>query len=165
MAQEFKLKDIASLADIKPGDKVEAEVEGVEDGKVLLLNHENKIHALSARCTHYGAPLKNGVVAPDGRIMCPWHGGMSLRDCWQIRRIPCSKYNHLLTKASACFNVTTGDVEDAPALNSLNKFDVAEKNGAVYVSAAEADIKSGQRNPNIKCSASKPDEKVVVVGG
>lgn len=76
MAQEYKLKDIAALSEINPGDKIEAEVEGIPDGKVLLLNHDNKVRALSPRCTHYGAPLKNGVVAPDGRIMCPWHGGM-----------------------------------------------------------------------------------------
>lgn len=75
MAQEYKLKDIASLADIKPNDKVESEVEGVPDGKVLVLKFDGEVHALSPRCTHYGAPLKLGVVAPDGRITCPWHGG------------------------------------------------------------------------------------------
>lgn len=65
----------------------------------------------------------------------------------------------------ACFNVSSGDVEDAPALNALNKFDVFEKNGAVYIRANEDDIKSGQRNPVLKCSASKAEEKVVVIGG
>ncbi|KAJ5225075.1 Apoptosis-inducing factor 1 [Penicillium chermesinum] len=139
MAQQFKLKDIASLSDLKPGDKIESEVEGVSDGKVLLLNHDKKIHALSPRCTHYGGPLKGGVVSPDGRIMCPWHG--------------------------ACFNVATGDIENAPALNALKTFDVLEKDGAVYISGTEADIKAGQRSPGIKCSASKSDEKLVVVGG
>ncbi|KAJ5580181.1 Apoptosis-inducing factor 1 [Penicillium hispanicum] len=139
MAQEYKLKDIASLASIKPNDKVESEVEGVADGKVLVLKYDGQVHALSPRCTHYGAPLKLGVVAPDGRITCPWHG--------------------------ACFNITTGDVEDAPALNALNKFDVFEKDGAVYIRATEADIRAGQRDPVIKCSASKTDEKVVIIGG
>lgn len=65
----------------------------------------------------------------------------------------------------ACFNVSSGDVEDAPALNALNKFDVFEKNGAVYIRANENDIKSGQRDPVLKCSASKAEEKVVVIGG
>lgn len=76
MAQEYKLKDISSLADIKNMDKVESEVEGVEGGKVLVLRFNGQVHAMSPKCTHYGAPLKLGVVAPDGRITCPWHGGM-----------------------------------------------------------------------------------------
>ncbi|KAJ5778633.1 Apoptosis-inducing factor 1 [Penicillium odoratum] len=139
MAQEYKLKGLASFGDLKTTEKIEVEVEGVPDGKILLVNLDGKIHGLSPRCTHYGAPLKNGVVAPDGRITCPWHG--------------------------ACFNVSTGDVEDAPALNALHKFDVFEKDGAVYVSATEADIKSGQRNPVGRCSVSNSDEKIVIVGG
>ncbi|KAJ5698196.1 Apoptosis-inducing factor 1 [Penicillium macrosclerotiorum] len=139
MAQEYKLKDLASFADIPPMEKRECEVEGVADGKVLVLKFDGQVHAMSPRCTHYGAPMKGGVVAPDGRITCPWHG--------------------------ACFNIHTGDVEDAPALNALNKFDVFEKDGAVYIHGTEADIKAGQRNPVLKCTASEPEERVVVVGG
>lgn len=76
MAQEYKLIGLASLADVKSFDKIECEVEGVQDGKVLVLKYDGQVHALSPRCTHYGAPLKLGVVVPDGRITCPWHGGM-----------------------------------------------------------------------------------------
>lgn len=76
MATEYKLKDISSLQDIPNFEKVESEVEGVPDGKVLVVRLEDdKFHAISPKCTHYGAPLKLGVVAPDGRITCPWHGG------------------------------------------------------------------------------------------
>lgn len=71
---EFKLKGLSSL-DLKNGDKVEAEVEGIEGGKVLLIKLDDKVHAMNANCTHYGAPLRNGVLAPDGRLTCPWHGG------------------------------------------------------------------------------------------
>ena len=55
MAQEFKLKDIKSI-DLKDGQMQEAEIEGMEGGKVLLLNSQGKIHATSPNCTHYGAP-------------------------------------------------------------------------------------------------------------
>lgn len=79
MATEYKLKGLASLKDIPNMEKVEAEVEGVQDGKVLVVRLEDKFHAISPRCTHYGAPLKLGVVAPDGRITCPWHGGTFLQ--------------------------------------------------------------------------------------
>src|SRR2546421_6525016 len=71
---EFKLKELSSL-DLKNGDKVQAEIEGIEGGKVLLVKLDDKVHALNANCTHYGAPLKMGVLAPDGRLTCPWHGG------------------------------------------------------------------------------------------
>ena len=64
----------------------------------------------------------------------------------------------------ACFNVTTGDVEDAPAPDHLNKFDVTEKNGGVFIKGEEQAIKSGRRIPNIKCNSSGND-KVVIVGG
>jgi nitrite reductase/ring-hydroxylating ferredoxin subunit len=74
MAQEFKLKDLTSL-DLKNGDKIEVEVEGIEKGKVLICKVQDKVHALNANCTHYGAPMKNGVLTSDGRLTCPWHGG------------------------------------------------------------------------------------------
>ena len=76
MTTEYKLKDVSTL-DLKTGEKREVEVEGLENGKVLLARVGNETHALSANCTHYGAPLKNGVLTPDGRLTCPWHGGMS----------------------------------------------------------------------------------------
>ncbi|KAL4801931.1 hypothetical protein BDV18DRAFT_164442 [Aspergillus unguis] len=139
MAQEYKLKDISSLSGIKNFDKVEAEVEGVQDGKVLLVKYEDKVHAISPKCTHYGAPLKNGVVSPEGRITCPWHG--------------------------ACFNVKSGDIEDAPAPAALNTFELQEKGGAVYIRGDESAIKTGQRISEHKCSASGPGGLVIVGGG
>ena len=77
MAQEFKLKDLTSI-DLKNGQKLEAEVEGIEEGKVLLVKVKDELHALSPKCTHFGAPLKNGVLTGEGRLTCAWHGGMNL---------------------------------------------------------------------------------------
>lgn len=71
---QFKLKDVSSLS-LQPGDKQEVEVEGVEGGKVLLLNAAGKIQAMGPKCTHYGAPLVKGVLTKGGRLTCPWHGG------------------------------------------------------------------------------------------
>ncbi|KAL8970672.1 MAG: hypothetical protein Q9183_001406 [Haloplaca sp. 2 TL-2023] len=137
MAQEFKLKGLTAL-DLKSGEKREAEVEGIENGKILLAKVGGTTHAMSSNCTHYGAPLKNGVLTPEGRLTCAWHG--------------------------ACFNVASGDVEDAPALDPLAKFEVYEKSGAVYIKGEEATIKASRRQPNVKCKA-QGQEKVVVVGG
>merc|ERR1712000_435369 len=137
MAQEWKLKDLPKI-DLKDLDKVEVEVEGIEGGKVLLVKVGDQISALNTNCTHYGAPLKNGVLTPEGRLTCPWHG--------------------------ACFNTKTGDVEDSPAPLALNKFNVIEKDGGVYITGKEADIKGGKRQDNVKTTPST-DEKVVIVGG
>ena len=69
----------------------------------------------------------------------------------------------------ACFSAKTGDVEDAPALDSLATFKVTERDGAVYITGEESAIKAGSRKPNIQCRASvraKPQEqRAVVVGG
>lgn len=75
---EYKLKDISSLSTLGPLDKIEVEVEGIQEAKVLLVKVDDQVHALSPRCTHYGAPLKNGVLTSDGRLTCPWHGGKFL---------------------------------------------------------------------------------------
>lgn len=72
---EFKLKSITSLP-ARPGDKVEVEVEDIEGAKVLLVNAAGKVQAIGPKCTHYGAPLAKGVLTTNGRIRCPWHGGM-----------------------------------------------------------------------------------------
>lgn len=71
----WKLKSPSTLSELKNGDKHEAEVDGLEGGKVLLVKLDDKVHALNANCTHYGAPMKNGVLTPEGRLTCPWHGG------------------------------------------------------------------------------------------
>lgn len=55
-------------------------------------------------------------------------------------------------------------MEDAPAPDALNKFDVMEKNDGVYIKAEESAIKGGRRIPNVKCQ-SQGEDKVVVVGG
>ncbi|KAI9825677.1 MAG: hypothetical protein M1832_001021 [Thelocarpon impressellum] len=136
MAQEYRLK-IDSL-DLRNGEKREAEVDGIEHGKVLLVKLRDEVHALSPNCTHYGAPMVKGVVTGDGRLTCPWHG--------------------------ACFNVASGDVEDSPALDPLAKFQVTERDGAVYITGDEATIKAGRISSNVKCEA-EGQEKVVIVGG
>lgn len=73
MAQEYRLS--VSPSSLKNGGKAEAEVEGIEEGKVLLVKTNGKIHAMSANCTHYGAPLVKGVFDGRNRVTCPWHGG------------------------------------------------------------------------------------------
>lgn len=77
MAQEYKIKGLSGL-DLENNEKREVEIEGIENGKVLLVKVGDKTHAMSANCTHYGAPLKLGVLTPDGRLTCAWHGGKNV---------------------------------------------------------------------------------------
>ncbi|KAI0141656.1 hypothetical protein GGR57DRAFT_495831 [Xylariaceae sp. FL1272] len=137
---EFKLKGVSTLS-LQPGEKQEVEVEGIQDAKVLLVNAGGTIQAVGPKCTHYGAPLVNGVMTKSGRLTCPWHG--------------------------ACFNAKTGDVEDAPALDSIATFKLVEKEGAVFVQGEESLIKAGRRKPKFTCRATSgsDSDKVVIVGG
>jgi NAD(P)H-nitrite reductase large subunit len=65
---------------------------------------------------------------------------------------------------AACFKVSTGDVEDAPALDPIAKYEVVEKDGAVYVKTTEEALKKNRKFLNIKCS-SVSEDKVLVIGG
>lgn len=40
-----------------------------DKGKVLLSRLGDQIHATSAFCTHYGAPLAKGVLTSDARVV------------------------------------------------------------------------------------------------
>jgi hypothetical protein len=46
---------------------------------------------------------------------------------------------------------------------ALNKFEVVEKDGGVYVKGSEADIKGGSRRVNVKTKPTS-DDKLVIVG-
>ncbi|XP_010619075.1 apoptosis-inducing factor 3 isoform X1 [Fukomys damarensis] len=114
-----------------PQDCVEAAVCHVKDlengqmrevelgwGKVLLVKDGGEFHTLGHKCPHYGAPLVKGVLSR-GRVRCPWHG--------------------------ACFNVSTGDLEDFPGLDSLHKFQVKIEKEKVYVRASKQALQLQRR--------------------
>jgi len=114
--------------------------------KILVSQVMGKIYATSSKCTHYGASLINGVLAPDGCLSCPWHGA----------------------KFSVCKD---GDIEDAPGLNALQSFKVVIEDGGVFVEADPELVKATQfgRTPAkcIKTSGQKANDQpgVVVIGG
>ncbi|KAI0249164.1 flavoprotein [Lactifluus subvellereus] len=134
-------KTIAVLdqADLKDGQIKEV---SFDSGRVLLSRLGDKVHATSAFCTHYGAPLVKGVLTADGRVVCPWHG--------------------------ACFNVGTGDIEDAPAPAAIHSFKTHITDGKIYVTAEPANTTKEKmsRPPKLLASGSEiGGAGVVIVGG
>ena len=60
----------------------------VDDQAVVLVRRGDELFAVGAKCTHYGGPLAEGVIAGE-TIRCPWH--------------------------HACFSLRSGEVLRAPA--------------------------------------------------
>ncbi len=73
---------------------------------VLLAHVEPNWFAVGGKCTHYGAPLHEGVLVSE-TIRCPWH--------------------------HACFSLHNGAASCGPALNDLASYDVAVENNIVRV--------------------------------
>jgi NADPH-dependent 2,4-dienoyl-CoA reductase/sulfur reductase-like enzyme/nitrite reductase/ring-hydroxylating ferredoxin subunit len=64
---------------------------------VLLVRQDDDIFAIGAICTHYGAPLADGLLV-GGTVRCPWH--------------------------HACFKLRTGEALRAPALDPVSRWRV-----------------------------------------
>jgi 3-phenylpropionate/trans-cinnamate dioxygenase ferredoxin reductase subunit len=73
---------------------------------VVLVRRGAEIFAIGGTCTHYSAPLADGIVVDD-QLRCPWH--------------------------HACFSVRSGAVLGGPAMNPLPRWDVVEKQGRIFV--------------------------------
>ncbi len=81
--------------EIKEGSMIEVKV-GPEDGdKVLLARVDGKLHCVSNKCTHFGAPLAKGLMVED-KVLCPWH--------------------------AASFSLKTGAHEYGPVMDGLEVF-------------------------------------------
>src|SRR5579864_581868 len=76
---------------------------------VLLARCGDEIFAIGAHCTHYGAPLADGMLVGD-TVRCPWH--------------------------HACFGLRTGVPLRAPALDPVACWRVEQRDSVVYVREA-----------------------------
>ena len=115
---------------------------------VLLARHGGQLFAVGATCSHYGAPLAEGIVA-HGTIRCPWH--------------------------HAAFDLGTGEALRAPARSDLPCWSVIASNGVVRVSRkreptgdfALAPDAASQRASGVPAAPRGPGwpESVVILGG
>uniref|UniRef100_A0A672RGF7 AIF family member 3 n=1 Tax=Sinocyclocheilus grahami TaxID=75366 RepID=A0A672RGF7_SINGR len=96
-------------------------------GRALLIKENGEFFAMGHKCPHYGAPLVKGVLSK-GHVRCPWHG--------------------------ACFNITTGDIEDFPGLDSLPTFQARVEKEKVIIRANKQALQTQRRSKAMsKCSA------------
>jgi NADPH-dependent 2,4-dienoyl-CoA reductase/sulfur reductase-like enzyme/nitrite reductase/ring-hydroxylating ferredoxin subunit len=73
---------------------------------VVLARRGHELFAFDAFCTHYGAPLADGLLVDD-TVRCPWH--------------------------HACFSLRTGEALRAPALNNISCWRVEQRGGNAHV--------------------------------
>lgn len=104
----------------------------VGDEPVLLSRLDGQLFAVSGLCTHYGAALACGLMK-DGTVRCPLH--------------------------HSSFDLRTGRVLHAPALDDLDRWDVEVEGDRVFVRTKSTP--SGRR----RTKAATRVEKVVIVGG
>ncbi|MCY1391792.1 3-phenylpropionate/cinnamic acid dioxygenase ferredoxin--NAD(+) reductase component [compost metagenome] len=93
------------LTSIPPCGMIAGHVDG---SPALLVQLEDGLYACSGSCTHYGAPLAEGMFVAD-EVRCPWH--------------------------HACFNIRTGEALHAPAFSPLTCWQVEVIDGIAYVRA------------------------------
>lgn len=69
--------DVAADSELEENAPKRVDAGGVA---VLLVRQKEEIRAISAVCTHLGAPLEDGEI-DDDTVICPWHGSVfCLRD-------------------------------------------------------------------------------------
>ncbi|HEX8142304.1 MAG TPA: FAD-dependent oxidoreductase [Pyrinomonadaceae bacterium] len=124
---------VATTGELENGEMKQVSAGGTD---ILLARIGGKYHAVGAYCTHYGAPLVEGALSNE-RIVCPWH--------------------------HACFNVTTGDLEEPPALDALPCYGVRVEGESVIVSLP--DEITDRRTPAMTKRDSSSDGRLFVILG
>jgi apoptosis-inducing factor 3 len=105
----------------------------VGDEEVVLVRTGDRFFAVGAHCTHYRGALADGLVVGH-TIRCPLH--------------------------HACFDLTTGEVVRAPALDPIACWKVQRQGDALFVRE-----KLPQRAPAIATDPSRHPSSIVIVGG
>ncbi len=126
------LAEGVSGGDIAEGRMLSGHVDGEA---VLVARADGVLYAIGAECTHYHAPLAEGLIR-DGIVRCPWH--------------------------HACFSLKTGEAVGAPAFDPVACYEVEEVDGRAFV-RGRREIRPA--TPNAAADAAGEVKRVVIVGG
>lgn len=120
---EFKLCNQSEIEN-KSMKEFEIDLDQEQKVKVLLIRQKDAFYCLAPKCSHYQLPLVNGVLAND-RLRCFAHG--------------------------ACFNITTGDIEDYPGPDCIPKFEVfLDNQNNVFIRATKEQLLTTKRLKPVK---------------
>lgn len=107
----------------------------VGEENILLVLSGGSVFAVGAHCTHYHAPLIDGL-AEDGVLRCPWH--------------------------HAVFDLATGEARHAPAFAPLSCWDVEREGEKIFVRKRHESVSRASR---IKFSEPSPKNILILGGG
>ena len=123
------------VTDMKDGEMKEI---AVGDSTVLLVKDQDKFSAIGPKCTHYGAPLVKGVYK-NGHVRCPWHG--------------------------ACFSTKTGDIEDFPGLDCVQKHEAYIQDDKVMIKTTKAKLENKKRLHSMTTTIDESGPHILIIGG
>jgi apoptosis-inducing factor 3 len=121
-----------SLTEFTDGGMLQGHAKGES---ILVARRGDACFAIGASCTHYGAPLAEGLVVGD-TVRCPWH--------------------------HACFSLLTGEALHAPALDPVICWKVETRGGKIFVREKQPNKKPVQKRAT---GSAKVSADVIIVGG
>lgn len=107
----------------------------VGEETIVLARRGDEVFALGGKCTHYQAPLADGLVVGE-TLRCPWH--------------------------HACFSLRTGEALAAPAFDPLDRWRVERRGEQLFVTDKLPREQAGHREVE---ASKAPREIVIVGGG
>jgi apoptosis-inducing factor 3 len=137
MAEQKKLSgpDFAqgiALTELTDGGMLQGHANGEP---ILVARRGDACFAIGAICTHYGAPLAEGILVDD-TVRCAWH--------------------------HACFSLRTGEALRAPALAPVTCWKVETSGGKLFVREKQPDKEPEKKRAP---GAANTPENVIIVGG
>ncbi len=127
-------KKIAKTGDLKNGEMKSFKID--DEHNALLCRINDEFFAVGASCTHYGAPLEEGVLKGD-TIICPWH--------------------------HACFNAKNGDLLEPPAMDALPVFELKIDGESIQINVPD-EIESSRLPGMVKKDSSTDNRTFVILG-
>ena len=119
------------FAGLRDGEMLLGHAEGEP---VLLARRGDKVFAVGAACTHYGALLSDGILVDD-TVRCPWH--------------------------HACFSLRTGEAVAAPAFKPVPCWEVVRDGDTLRLAARKP---PPQPRSAPAPATTQPPDSIVIVG-